>query len=179
MKLNADYVATGHYVQKETVNIDGKPVHRLLAGADPNKDQSYFLCQLTQDQLSKALFPIGSLQKPEVRRIAKEIGLPTAEKKDSQGLCFVGKIRLPDFLQQQLKPKAGRIIEIAADSPVYEVARVSSFGEDLAPSLSGLAEPWRYAPEDGEVVGEHQGAHFFTIGQRKGLGVGGRWSHSL
>jgi tRNA-specific 2-thiouridylase len=174
IKLKADFVATGHYVRKETIDMGGKPVHRLLAGADPNKDQSYFLCQLTQDQLAKALFPIGELQKPEVRRIAKEIGLPTAEKKDSQGLCFVGKIRLPDFLQQQLEPKAGRIIEVPADSPVYQKALVTHEGNSSSPSLSELAEPWHYAPSHGEVIGEHQGAHFFTIGQRKGLGVGGK-----
>ena len=116
LKLKANYVATGHYCQKETIVENGKEIHRLLAGADDNKDQSYFLCQLSQEQLAKALFPIGHLQKPEVRAIAKEADLITADKKDSQGLCFIGKVRLPDFLQQQLAPKKGEIRELEADS---------------------------------------------------------------
>lgn len=170
--LGADYVATGHYCQKQTTKIGGAPVHHLLAGADNNKDQSYFLCQLTQDQLAKALFPIGHLKKDEVRAIAKEQGLITAEKRDSQGLCFIGKVRLPDFLQQQLKAKQGDIIEIPADWPGYQ-----NKPDDLA-SQDQWHEYWRspieYQPEDGSVVGSHQGAHFFTIGQRKGLSVGGK-----
>ena len=112
LELGADYVATGHYCRKGTIEKDGKQIHQLLAGADDNKDQSYFLCQLSQQQLAKALFPIGELQKPEVREIAKAQDLITAEKKDSQGLCFIGKVRLPEFLQQQLKPKAGDIVEV-------------------------------------------------------------------
>ncbi|MFP5470295.1 MAG: tRNA 2-thiouridine(34) synthase MnmA [Bacteroidia bacterium] len=164
MDLGADYVATGHYCQKDTIEKDGKRIHRLLAGADNNKDQSYFLCQLNQEQLSKALFPIGHLQKAEVRQIAKEQGLATAEKKDSQGLCFVGKISLPDFLQQQLKPKQGDIIEIPNDFEAYTVPKNS---------LEEQAAPFVYKTSDGKKVGEHQGAHYFTIGQRKGLHVGG------
>jgi len=157
LSLGADYVATGHYAQK-TTSEDG--MHHLLAGADGNKDQSYFLCQLNQTQLSKALFPIGHLPKPEVRRIAKEAGLVTAEKKDSQGLCFIGKVRLPDFLQQQLSIQTGQIIEVSRDSDVFK-----------APSCS---QPWPLKADHGTVVGSHPGAHFFTVGQRKGLLVGGK-----
>ena len=157
LSLGADYVATGHYAQK-TTSEDG--MHHLLAGADGNKDQSYFLCQLNQTQLSKALFPIGHLPKPEVRRIAKEAGLVTAEKKDSQGLCFIGKVRLPDFLQQQLSIQTGQIIEVSRDSDVF-----------IAPSCG---QPWPLKADHGTVVGSHPGAHFFTVGQRKGLLVGGK-----
>ncbi|HBF18677.1 MAG: tRNA 2-thiouridine(34) synthase MnmA [Owenweeksia sp.] len=168
LKLGADYVATGHYCRKDTVEKDGKTVHRLLAGADPNKDQSYFLCQLNQQQLGRALFPIGHMQKSEVRQIAREQGLVTAEKKDSQGLCFIGKVRLPDFLQQQLKPKKGRIIEIARDFPLHrEDTNTHNFEHE------GAVAPYKFRPEDGKVVGEHSGAHYFTVGQRKGLAVGG------
>lgn len=173
IKLNADFVATGHYCRKiTTLDEAGQPVHHLLKGQDPNKDQSYFLCQLSQEQLSKALFPIGHLEKPEVRRLAKELDLVTAEKKDSQGLCFIGKVRLPDFLQQQLKPKAGEILEIAPDAEVYaNVAEPSA--EDRDAWLAHQSKPFRYERRDGKVVGEHSGAHYFTIGQRKGLAVGG------
>jgi tRNA-uridine 2-sulfurtransferase len=164
LSLGADYVATGHYCQKATSEIDGKTIHHLLAGKDNSKDQSYFLCQLNQEQLAKALFPIGHLLKKEVREIADKIGLPTAKKKDSQGLCFVGKVKLPDFLKQQLKPKKGDIVEI--DAQFYN--NISS--ED---SLEGQTKPYQYTPESGKKIGEHQGAHFYTIGQRKGLGIGG------
>ena len=128
--FDADYVATGHYCQKDSFNIDsGKEVYRLLAGKDKSKDQSYFLCQLSQKQLSNILFPIGHLNKEQVRKIAQKQNLVTAEKKDSQGLCFVGKVRLPDFLQQQLKPKTGKIIEIPNDSSVY--FKPENFDNDL------------------------------------------------
>jgi tRNA-specific 2-thiouridylase len=163
--LGADYVATGHYCQKEeTTKNNGVGYHRLISGADGNKDQSYFLCQLTQDQLAKTLFPIGHLQKAEVREIARKSNLVTAEKKDSQGLCFIGKVSLPDFLQQQLQPKTGNIIEIP-----YE------FYKDITSSntLTGQSQKTLYQSTDGKIVGTHQGAHFFTIGQRKGLAVGG------
>lgn len=175
LKLKADFVATGHYVQKETITQNGKEVHRLLAGADPNKDQSYFLCQLNQEQLSRALFPIGHLQKTEVRAIAKAADLITAEKKDSQGLCFIGKVRLPDFLQQQLKPKTGEIRELEARADNFESFRMNGSKEydTLKERLEFLTRPYSYQPTDGKVVGEHQGAHYYTIGQRKGLGVGG------
>ena len=165
LELGADFVATGHYCRKAEVEVDGQIHYRLLAGVDSNKDQSYFLCQLTQDQLSNALFPIGDLTKPEVRQIAQEQGLITAEKRDSQGLCFIGKVRLPDFLQQQLKPKMGDIIQIAKDLPMYAQPRTAT------PETQ--AEAFVYSPSDGKVVGQHHGAHFFTVGQRKGLAVGG------
>ena len=167
MDLGADYVATGHYCRKGTQLIDGKEVYSLLSGADPNKDQSYFLCQLSQEQLAKTLFPVGELQKAEVRKIAAEQDLITAEKRDSQGLCFIGKVRLPDFLQQQLAPKEGQIVEVPADHPAY-TAKVQQ--EDTLDTLVGKHA---YAPADGKVVGNHQGAHYFTKGQRKGLAVGG------
>ncbi len=170
--LGADYVATGHYCQKQTSEINGTPVHHLLAGADGQKDQSYFLCQLTQDQLSKALFPIGHLQKDEVRAIAKAQGLITAEKRDSQGLCFIGKVRLPDFLQQQLKAKKGEIIEIPEDSVHYQNGPENGASQEQWHEY--WRRPFRYEPTDGTIVGTHQGAHFFTIGQRKGLAVGGK-----
>jgi tRNA-specific 2-thiouridylase len=165
LSLGADYVATGHYCQKEeTTKNNEVGYHRLISGADGNKDQSYFLCQLTQDQLAKTLFPIGHLQKAEVREIARKSNLVTAEKKDSQGLCFIGKVSLPDFLQQQLQPKTGNIIEIP-----YE------FYKDITSSntLTGQSQKTLYQSTDGKIVGTHQGAHFFTIGQRKGLAVGG------
>ena len=171
LSLGADYVATGHYCRKSTLDIDGKSVHQLLAGVDGNKDQSYFLCQLSQEQLAKALFPIGELTKPQVREIAAKLDLVTAEKKDSQGLCFIGKVRLPEFLQQQLKPKEGIIYEIPAESSVYnqDVPVFSSKEQELA----YLSQNIDYVPEFGKVVGKHPGAHYFTIGQRKGLNVGG------
>jgi len=167
-EYKADFIATGHYCRKETFEKDGKEVHRLLAGLDPNKEQSYFLCQLNQEQLSKILFPIGELPKEKVREIASEQNLPTADKKDSQGICFIGKVDLPTFLQQRLETKKGDVIEIPRrfrgyldfdperDNPIY------------------LSQPWQYQPEDGIVVGTHNGAHFYTIGQRKGLNIGGK-----
>ena len=166
LSLGADYVATGHYCQKRTTEIDGKPLHHLIAGADHNKDQSYFLCQLSQEQLAKSLFPIGALTKPQVREIAAEMELVTAEKKDSQGLCFIGKVRLPEFLQQKLQPKEGQIIQIDKNHPIYS-------STDEAETLASLSHKIRYTPEMGKVVGKHQGAHYFTVGQRKGLNVGG------
>lgn len=166
LKLGADYVATGHYCRKEEFLTDeNKVVYRLLAGKDKNKDQSYFLCQLSQDQLRYAMFPIGDIDKPEVRRIASEQRLATAERKDSQGICFVGKVDLPIFLQQQLKAKRGDIIEISNSWRGYDNA-----GEDM----DSLSKPFSYTPEDGKRIGEHNGAHFYTIGQRKGLNVGGK-----
>jgi tRNA-specific 2-thiouridylase len=169
LSLHADYVATGHYCKKEEISdASGHAVFRLLAGADPNKDQSYFLCQLKQAQLSKALFPIGHLQKSEVREIARQIGLPNAEKKDSQGLCFIGKVKLPVFLQQQLEPKVGDIIEIPENFPD------ANRGEEITDELVRLSNPPAFYPSMGKVIGQHQGAHYYTTGQRKGLGVGGK-----
>jgi tRNA-specific 2-thiouridylase len=168
LDLGADYVATGHYCQRKE-NQDGS--FSLLAGADPGKDQSYFLCQLSQEQLSKALFPIGHLQKAEVRQIAQQNGLITADKKDSQGLCFVGKIALPTFLQQQLAPKEGPIIEVGPELPIFEAYNSLKPNID---SIEALAAPFSYTPADGKQVTKHQGAHYYTIGQRKGLHIGGR-----
>ncbi len=166
LKLGADYVATGHYVRKNEIEAGDRKVYRLLAGKDPNKDQSYFLCQLTQSQLSKALFPVGELLKPEVRAIAKKAGLATAEKKDSQGLCFIGKVHLPDFLQQRLETKKGNVVELSAASSVFQ----NGCTED---DLDHITRPYALSPESGKVVGEHNGAHYYTIGQRRGLNLGG------
>ena len=166
MELGADYVATGHYCQKE---MNESQEWELLAGKDPSKDQSYFLCQITQEQLSKALFPIGGLLKSEVRKIASEMNLVTADKKDSQGLCFVGKIKLPEFLQQKLEAKKGPVIEIPIDMNQYEKYRSIDHNE-----LDSLCRPFSYTKDDGEEVSQHSGAHFYTIGQRKGLHIGGR-----
>ena len=166
LELGADYVATGHYCQKETIVKDGKEVHRLIAGEDDNKDQSYFLCQLSQEQLSKAMFPIGHIVKPEVREIARREKLASAEKKDSQGICFVGKVDLPVFLQQKLTAKKGKIIEIMADKAEEIISN--------SDTLENISKPYRFEPEMGVEVGTHNGAHFFTVGQRKGLNVGGK-----
>lgn len=173
LSLGADYVATGHYCRKEEVIENGQTIYRLLAGKDNNKDQSYFLCQLSQKQLSKALFPIGDLQKSEVRAIATELNLVTAEKKDSQGLCFIGKVRLPEFLQQQLQPKKGDIIEIQNDWKGYQEYDSKITFESYEDELKYLSKRFEYQPSDGKKVGTHQGAHYFTKGQRKGLNVGG------
>ena len=236
-KLGADYVATGHYCRKETVQMpDGSAVYRILAGSDPNKDQSYFLCQLTQEQLSRAMFPIGDIEKPEVRRIAHEADLPSADKKESQGICFVGKVDLPTFLQQKLKPCEGDIVEVYdayyTDNPHYKYLRqtldsiaaegvshvrmiTDYISEDKAvpavtsgcpfsmekvaalsdEELMRLSEPVRYdirfetetyrsgrkhikktrykENPFGKIIGKHDGAQFYTIGQRKGLNIGG------
>jgi len=171
LSLGADYVATGHYCRKGITEVEGQPVYQLKAGIDGNKDQSYFLCQLSQEQLAKSLFPIGELTKPEVREIATKMELVTAEKKDSQGLCFIGKVRLPEFLQQQLQPKEGLIYEIPADSIIYNQDKPSFPSKEE--TLIFESTPISYTPEVGKVVGKHQGAHYFTIGQRKGLNVGG------
>ena len=235
-KLGADYVATGHYCRKETIDGPEGPVHRILAGTDPNKDQSYFLCQLTQEQLSQAMFPIGDIIKPEVRRLAHEADLPSADKKDSQGICFVGKVDLPTFLQQKLKPCEGDVVEVYDEyysqneqyaflkstlesllkDDVHQVQMITSYvSEDKAvePLSTGcpysfeklaalsdddflrLSQPvtydikfetetyrsgrkhikkTRYKDNPyGKIVGKHDGAQFYTIGQRKGLNIGG------
>lgn len=204
LRLGADYVATGHYCRKAEERLaDGRTVYKLLAGSDPGKDQSYFLCQLSQEQLRYALFPVGGLLKPEVRRIAAEQGLATARRKDSQGICFVGKVDLPVFLQQKLSSKKGNVHEILPSWPKYRrtetapaLPNVNTGAETDHPAgetagmatdttadpantlptqtLAALAAPWRYTVRDGKKIGEHNGAHFYTIGQRKGLGIGGR-----
>ncbi len=172
LSLGADKVATGHYARVSSfVDERGKEIYQLLAGKDNNKDQSYFLCQLNQNQLSKALFPIGELTKLEVREIAREIGLVTADKKDSQGLCFIGKVSLPTFLQQQLIPKEGEIVEIFSDYKEFHKGML--IFETKLDELKYLSKKIKYQKEDGKVIGKHQGAQFFTIGQSKGLGIGG------
>jgi tRNA-specific 2-thiouridylase len=171
LSLGADFVATGHYCRKGKVISAGETQYQLLTGLDGNKDQSYFLCQLSQEQLAKSLFPIGELTKPQVRKIAAEMDLITAEKKDSQGLCFIGKVRLPEFLQQKLQTKEGLIHEIESNSPFYET-EIPKFNT-LEEQLIWESTPIEYSAQDGKVVGRHQGAHYFTIGQRKGLNLGG------
>lgn len=171
LELGADYVATGHYCRKDFIKKEGQYIYRLLAGVDANKDQSYFLCQLSQQQLAKSLFPIGELTKPEVRDIASKLDLVTAEKKDSQGLCFIGKVKLPDFLQQQLKPKEGVIVEVPKEQALYNVTIPEFQSEE--DKLKYLSKKIDYKISDGKIVGKHQGAHYFTKGQRKGLAVGG------
>jgi tRNA-specific 2-thiouridylase len=171
LKIGADYVATGHYCRKEVQQTDYGQISRLLKGADPAKDQSYFLCQVRQSQLAHALFPIGHLKKTDVRKIAEQYQLITARKKDSQGLCFIGKVSLPEFLQQQLKPKKGRIISIPPEAVTTEIIDPSAeINEEV---LDRLSSPCKLHPEMGSVIGEHNGAHYYTIGQRKGLGLGG------
>jgi len=171
LSLGADYVATGHYCRKGEIGVNGEKVYQLLAGVDTNKDQSYFLCQLSQEQLSKSLFPIGELTKPEVREIAAQMELVTAEKKDSQGLCFIGKVRLPEFLQQKLQPKEGAIIQIDKNDSVYSYAMQNELTAEEQLLFASRKLP--YTPKMGKVMGKHQGAHYFTVGQRKGLNVGG------
>ncbi|MBV2165095.1 MAG: tRNA 2-thiouridine(34) synthase MnmA [Kaistella sp.] len=172
LSLGAEKVATGHYARVSSdFDENGKEIFHLLAGKDNNKDQSYFLCQLNQDQLSKSLFPIGELTKPEVREIAREMGLVTADKKDSQGLCFIGKVSLPTFLQQQLQPKEGEIVEIFSDFEEFHKEK-PEFSSKLE-ELQFLSRKIKYRKSDGKVIGKHQGAHYFTIGQSKGLGIGG------
>jgi len=172
-KLGGDFVATGHYCRKGEIKTDNGMIYRLLAGVDDNKDQSYFLCQVNQDQLAYALFPIGDLKKPEVRRIAEKLGLATAERKDSQGICFVGKVHLPTFLQQKLEAKKGRIIELSREA----VSNTTKAGlPDTVVSdekLPEMASPYNLDPSMGKTIGTHNGAHFFTIGQRKGINIGG------
>lgn len=176
-ELGAEYVATGHYcIKKSIINEEGEVVHRLLAGTDPNKDQSYFLCQLSQEQLSKALFPIGELLKPQVRELAAKAGLPSADKKDSQGICFVGKIDLPVFLQQKLASKSGDVIEVYKEFYSDNIlTEYNKKGYDFVneENISLMVEPYQYSKTSGKKIGEHQGAHFYTVGQRKGLNIGG------
>ena len=171
LSLGADYVATGHYSRIKIKNISGnKTKYELHSGRDQTKDQSYFLCQLNQEQLNKIIFPIGDLMKTEVREIAKKNKLVTAEKKDSQGLCFVGKVSLPDFLQQKLKKKKGNVIEIPSDSKLYD--NTSSFINENE-RMKSLSDQIVYSLSDGKIIGNHNGAHYYTIGQRKGLAIGG------
>ena len=168
--LGADLIATGHYCRKSIIELNkSKKIYQLLTGKDSDKDQSYFLCQLNQKQLSKVLFPIGDLNKSQVRDIARDLKLVTADKKDSQGLCFIGKVSLPDFLKQKLKSKKGEIIQVSSDHEIFK----KDNNENTSNSLDSLSTKFSYKPEDGEIIGLHNGAHNFTIGQRKGLSVGG------
>ena len=169
--LGADYIATGHYCQVNKINKDDKEIYRLIAGADEKKDQSYFLCQLNQKQLSKAIFPIGHLTKADVRNIAKNNDLITAEKKDSQGLCFVGKVKLPDFLKQRLTPKKGKVIKI--DSKFIQQKTDLTMFNSKEEELQLLSSPYSFSSVDGQEIGEHNGAYYYTVGQRKGLNIGG------
>ena len=162
LEFNADYIATGHYA---SVRKKGN-VFELISGLDKKKDQSYFLCQLNQNQLSKIIFPLGNLNKATVREIAKKNNLVTADKKDSQGLCFIGKVKLPIFLQQKLKKKSGKIILVPKTLSIY--SRNKKIND-----LDELSNGYVYSENDGEVIGAHVGAHFYTIGQRKGISVGG------
>jgi tRNA-specific 2-thiouridylase len=173
LKDGADHIATGHYCRADVINVSGSRVTRLLAGLDHNKDQSYFLCQVSQKQLDNVLFPLGALTKPEVRKIAVDLGLATAARKDSQGICFVGKVDLPVFLQQKLDAKKGRIINIANDHS-FRMWPDGLPGKDTpASDLADMAAPHEMDPDDGQTVGKHNGAHFYTVGQRKGLNLGG------
>lgn len=172
-ELGADFIATGHYCRKDSMLVNGQPVYRLLAGMDKNKDQSYFLCQLNQGQLGKALFPLGELTKPEVRNIASSLGLPTAERKDSQGICFIGKVDLPAFLQQKLEPRKGDVVEIVTGtvSPVHiNGLPDNDISDEL---LKIICAPFIFSRHDGMIIGTHNGAHYYTVGQRKGLSIGG------
>ena len=171
LNLGADYIATGHYCQVNKINKDNKEIYRLIAGADEKKDQSYFLCQLSQKQLSRAIFPIGHLTKSDVRDIAKKNDLITADKKDSQGLCFVGKVKLPDFLKQRLTPKKGKVIKIDSESIKQEIDLNEVKSKEK--ELELLSSPFSFSSDDGEEIGEHHGAYYYTVGQRKGLNIGG------
>lgn len=167
IKLGADYIATGHYAQVTESKINNKSLFHLKSGKDKSKDQSYFLCQLNQFQLSKTIFPIGKINKKDVRIIAKKNNLVTADKKDSQGLCFIGKVKLPDFLQQSLKPKNGNVVLIDKSYCGYK-----SYSNTEGIKIT--SKKIKYKKSDGEIIGHHNGAHFYTIGQRKGLSIGGR-----
>ena len=171
LNLGADYIATGHYCQIDKINKDNKEIYRLLAGFDDNKDQSYFLCQLNQKQLAKAIFPIGHLTKSQVRDIAKKSNLITANKKDSQGLCFIGKVKLPDFLKQRLIPKKGKVIKIDPEFKGLEVELAELKSKEQ--ELELLSAPFFFSSKDGEEIGQHNGAYYYTVGQRKGLNIGG------
>jgi tRNA-uridine 2-sulfurtransferase len=172
-RLGGEFIATGHYCRKDEIISEDKPIYRLLSGTDRNKDQSYFLCQINQKQLSNALFPVGDMTKGDVRTIADKLGLPTARRKDSQGICFVGKVHLPTFLQQKLKAIKGPIIELD-NSSLFTVPGPGLPGNHITDEeLQKMTEPFHFDPSAGKIIGEHNGAHFFTIGQRKGMNVGG------
>jgi tRNA-specific 2-thiouridylase len=172
-RLGGDFVATGHYCKKEDIQVEGEKIFRLLAGRDENKDQSYFLCQVSQEQLAFSLFPIGNMTKPEVRKIACELGLATAHRKDSQGICFVGKVHLPTFLQQKLETRKGNIVEIPASAHFIRWQPGLPENNIQEDELKKMVMPHNLSDAGGKVIGSHNGAHFFTIGQRKGINIGG------
>lgn len=172
-RLGADMTATGHYCRREVININGSNVSRLLAGKDHNKDQSYFLCQVSQKQLENVLFPVGALTKTEVRNIAMELGLATADRKDSQGICFVGKVDLPVFLQQKLEARTGRVIAVGSDHQFNAWENGLPAEAVSSGDLALMVQSHVFNPGMGKTIGKHSGAHFFTIGQRKGLNIGG------
>jgi len=172
-KLGADLIATGHYCRKDEIIKDGRSIYRLLAGKDENKDQSYFLCQVNQAQLAKALFPIGDLTKQEVREIAGKLSLPTARRKDSQGICFIGKVHLPVFLQQKLKAKNGPVVEIENTGEISPWHTGLPDEPVSGDDLKKMSSPYKLGDLSGKTIGSHNGAHFFTIGQRKGINIGG------
>tara|TARA_B100000963_G_scaffold321654_1_gene305160 strand:- start:75364 stop:76551 length:1188 start_codon:yes stop_codon:yes gene_type:complete len=171
LSLGADFIATGHYARKIKTKNGDKIIYNLLSGKDKLKDQSYFLCQLNQGQISKILFPIGGLEKSKVRYIAKKQNLATAEKRDSQGLCFIGKVKLPDFLKQKLIERKGNIILIEKQS--FLERNKESFHKTFDAFLDNNSKPSIFSLEDGDTIGYHNGAHFYTVGQRKGLSIGG------
>lgn len=173
LKLGADMVATGHYCRKESIQSGDDTIYRLLAGKDENKDQSYFLCQLSQKQLSTALFPVGDLTKPEVRALAEKLGLATAHRKDSQGICFVGKVHLPTFLQQKLKAKNGSVAEVPFSFSHQVWHPGYNDGNADEEELLAASRPYDFSKTSCRIIGEHNGAHFYTMGQRKGINIGG------
>ncbi|WP_185852220.1 tRNA 2-thiouridine(34) synthase MnmA [Blattabacterium cuenoti] len=170
LDLGADFIATGHYVNKKKIVKNKKTIYRLLIGKDLDKDQSYFLCQLTQYQLEKSLFPLGLLTKNQVRKIAVMHKLCNAHKKESQGLCFVGKINLPDFLKKRIPPKKGEIVYINSNASLYQEKK---FFFSKEKELFFLSRKKKYKKSDGKIIGYHQGAPYFTKGQRKGIALGG------
>ncbi len=172
-KLGADLIATGHYCRKDEIRKDRKTISRLLAGKDENKDQSYFLCQVSQEQLAEALFPVGDLTKQEVREIAGKLNLPTARRKDSQGICFIGKVHLPVFLQQKLKAKNGPVVEIENTDDISSWHTGVPHEKVSDEDLRKMSSPYQLGDLSGKIIGSHNGAHFFTIGQRKGINIGG------
>ncbi len=172
-KIGADLIATGHYCRKEEIRPEGSIIYRLLAGKDENKDQSYFLCQVNQEQLAEALFPVGNLTKQEVRELAGKLSLPTARRKDSQGICFIGKVHLPVFLQQKLKANKGPVVEIENTGDISSWHKGVPDDKISDDDLKKMSSPYQLGDLSGKIIGSHNGAYFFTVGQRKGINIGG------
>lgn len=170
ISLGINKIATGHYaIVKKCYNKNNKKVYKLFSGVDPSKDQSYFLSQLNQHQLSKSIFPLGFYKKKHIRKIAHKIGLITYNKKDSQGLCFVGKISLTSFLHKKFATYKGKIIKIPNNSYLYATTNI----HNKKKKLIFLSKAIEYKENDGYVIGSHNGAFAYTKGQRKGLKIGG------